>query len=611
MPSGRSRLPWYVRLQRAPGQLLQWLADFGAKLVWPIEWAFAAVGRMGLAVTERFENLESLGLQIGRFLLWPFRILWTLFARAAEFLLPESARHVLVAPFRGLAALGQWTGHALIRLAEALNLDGAILGLVKWTRPIWYPFAAIGGFLQAWLATRNYKQLLWGLPAVIVLVPILGAVTWTKIWGKGGIAAQYRIAVNEALDNKDFDRAQLFERKLAQLGEDSRMTDYQTAITLGNELDEAYERMKVLAPVDKPGFVAAHGWIIDNLIDSKLGLSPEENQRLLGIHLGHLESLGRREPEIQVLKSLWLVRDRRLAEASDILEPLINRLPMAAIIRMEVDQGLQRLEEARTDARAVRAHMQDRSRRRVKLMAQDYRAWTIAEEILGNTEQLETNIRAWLKLEPNNLEARRKLSDLCLLRFGELIVSTDPDPQQLADLFIEAAELTEDPRQLQRQVGLLYRVRDRVPTADKVIELVAASPRTQSAILEAAGTAAAAAGNLGQAKTYLQQAVTKDPRNSIAWNNFAYILMDSPQPDLPQALAAVNKALDIAPEDFHFRETRGQILVRLGKWQEAIPDLEFAANGLPLSRDVHLALANAYDGIGEKELARIHRQQAQ
>ena len=193
---------------------------------------------------------------------------------------------------------------------------------------------------------------------------------------------------------------------------------------------------------------------------------------------------------------------------------------------------------------------------------------------------------------------------MCQIRFASLINASNTDPEELASLFIEAAELTDNPHLLQRWVGHLYRQRDRIPVAERVIELVARSPRTEAAILEAAGTAAAAAGNIDQAKTYLEQSVAKDPNNSIAWNNLGYILTQLPDPDLNKAFEAVNKALEITPNDYHFRETRGQILVLMGKWQEAIPDLEYAVNGMPTSRDIHLALAKAYEGVGEEQLAR-------
>jgi tetratricopeptide (TPR) repeat protein len=216
-----------------------------------------------------------------------------------------------------------------------------------------------------------------------------------------------------------------------------------------------------------------------------------------------------------------------------------------------------------------------------------------------------------LKLEPDNHEARKSLSELSRRKFADVISTPDPDPQELADLFIEAAELTDDQHLLQRQVGFLYRQRDRIPAAKKVVELVAKSPRTQSAILEAAGTAAAEAGNYDQAKTYLQDAVKKDPKNASAWNNYAFIVSQGGKPEYQDALQAVNKAIEILPEEYHFRETRGQILVNLKKWKEAIPDLEFAVNGMPTSPEIHAALALAYEAIGEDQLARLHRQQSQ
>jgi tetratricopeptide (TPR) repeat protein len=340
-------------------------------------------------------------------------------------------------------------------------------------------------------------------------------------------------------------------------------------------------------------------------------LPKAEGHRLMGIHLDHLQTLGVRGPQIELLEAFWLVRGGKTAEASAKLAPLVNRLPLAAALRMDLNMGLARAEDARGDARAVRAHMQDRTRRGLTLNAQDWRSWYIAERLLGNTDQAETNARAWLKLEPKNVEAQRSLSELCQIRFTSLIATSDPDPEELAALFIEAAELTDNPHLLQRQVGQLYRQRDRIPVAAEVIERVARSPRTQGAILEAAGTAAAAEGNLEQARTYLEEAVGKDPTNSIAWNNYGYILTQLPNPDLDKALAAVNKALEVTPDEFHFRETRGQILVRLGKWREAIGDLEYAVNGMPTSREIHEALATAYEGIGDKQLARIHRDQAQ
>jgi tetratricopeptide (TPR) repeat protein len=130
-------------------------------------------------------------------------------------------------------------------------------------------------------------------------------------------------------------------------------------------------------------------------------------------------------------------------------------------------------------------------------------------------------------------------------------------------------------------------------------------------MIEAVGTAAAMSGELEMAKDCLRRATTKDPSRSLAWNNYAWVVLQEPEGDLEDALVAVNKALAIRPEEFRFRETRGQLLVRLGRWQEAVQDLEYAANGMPESRDIHRSLAEAYDALGEKQLAQVHREHAE
>ena len=93
----------------------------------------------------------------------------------------------------------------------------------------------------------------------------------------------------------------------------------------------------------------------------------------------------------------------------------------------------------------------------------------------------------------------------------------------------------------------------------------------------------------------------------MALNNYAWVLANSEPQDLEKSLAIANKALELSPDEYRFRETRGQILVQLGRWHKAIADLEYALNGMPEFEPVHTSLALAYENIGKAELARAHR----
>jgi tetratricopeptide (TPR) repeat protein len=611
MSSSSRRPPLLVRMRYARRRLVRRLANAGAALVAPFERILGRVTRRLFAVTERFEGIDSLVLGIGRALTWPVRASWRLMS-AAIGLLPTSARNVLTAPFRLSRFLVRWISVAFIRFAEAINLDGVIWRLVKWTRPLWYPFAAVLGFVSAWLATRDYKQLLWGLPVLLALLPLAAIAGWTLIRGNDGIAAQYRLAVKEAREKKDYERVELFERKLAQLGVATELTDYQTALALAQdgELSKAYERMQKLAPIDKPGYLPAHYWIAIQLLTNKLEMPAPERHKLARTHLDHLQSLGVKGFEFDLMRAFSLQSEKKLDEAAKLLEPYAGRHPQAAMMRMEINASLERLGEARSDARLVRTHMQDRTRREENLTAQDYAAWTIAESILGDTAQAHELAQKWSTLAPDNMVARQILLEQKLRLFDSMLRLPEPDVHEMATLFVQAAQLNDKPQVLQRQLASLYRLRSQSPAVERVVDAVVNLPETPATLLEAAGTVAATVGDSVKAKEYLQRAVKKDAGNAVAWNNYAWIVAQEPNGDLDDALAAVNKALELSPNEFRFRETRGQILVRLGRWQSAVADLEVAVNGMPDSADIHRALAQAYDALGDKQLASVHQEHA-
>jgi Flp pilus assembly protein TadD len=78
--------------------------------------------------------------------------------------------------------------------------------------------------------------------------------------------------------------------------------------------------------------------------------------------------------------------------------------------------------------------------------------------------------------------------------------------------------------------------------------------------------------------------------------------------DLEQGLALANRAIEIEPTNAEYRDTRGQILLKLGRWAESVADLEVALNGMPDDPSIHQSLALAYDRLGKPALAEFHRQ---
>jgi hypothetical protein len=108
----------------------------------------------------------------------------------ANALVPRSLRSGVSRLFSWLGNIASRFGQAILRSAEWLNLDGILLGLARLTRPIWYPFAAMGGFFVTWAATRPLKKLLWGVPVIGLVLPILAATAWGALLGKETIATR-------------------------------------------------------------------------------------------------------------------------------------------------------------------------------------------------------------------------------------------------------------------------------------------------------------------------------------------------------------------------------------------------------------------------------------
>ena len=98
-------------------------------------------------------------------------------------------------------------------------------------------------------------------------------------------------------------------------------------------------------------------------------------------------------------------------------------------------------------------------------------------------------------------------------------------------------------------------------------------------------------------------------------NNLAWILshdenLTTENAGLERALQLMESVVKKWPEKATYRDTRGQVLVKMERWEEAIDDLEFA---LPTMRDnpeLHSALATTYENLGQDSLAEKHRELA-
>jgi len=599
---------WH-RIRRFPARFYEWLTSTGGRFVQPIEDLFSAIGKRLFSFNDELTGVESIALGVGRLFLWPIQLLRRAASSFFSLLVPERAKVFAGRRYRALARRARPVMEFAAKIAQALNLDRAAIWLAKVAKPIWYPIVAVCSFAQAWINSRRYKRLALTVPvvALLSLLPLMKGWMWYR--GNETAAARYRAAVATAQEEKDYNRVQLFERKLSQLGQDTRLAEYNTALLLERDgkTAEAYERMQRLAPLNAPGYPLAHYWIIQRLLQKKLDVPTDKAYELVGNHLTSLEKTGVKGPEIDLVQANVYAHDNNLEEASRLLKPLIYRNKAAAFERLRIDLSQNRIEDARQDATAVREQMQKQNVTAESLSAQDYHYWMMAEEILGNSDRARELLAKWIKLDPENDAAKKQLGATYLREFQAMLSSPQPVAADLAERIKNAFELADQPDAVKEQLSIMYQQKFTSDVLAELFDRLYNTPNLAPPLAELLGTAAAVSGEWDRAESWLRQSIAGNPNNPAVWNNLACVLLQHSNPPLDEALAAAEKAIASDTSDFRFRQTRGQILLRLGRYQDAVNDLEYALNGMPDLPTIHQSLAKAYDALGNRQLAAFHQ----
>jgi tetratricopeptide (TPR) repeat protein len=146
--------------------------------------------------------------------------------------------------------------------------------------------------------------------------------------------------------------------------------------------------------------------------------------------------------------------------------------------------------------------------------------------------------------------------------------------------------------------------------ADRLLSDSLAGGEIQPAVAVALGTRAWKRGDLDAALAHLEKAYAADPSNVVAANNVAWLLSRRTGPNLDRALAIASDLVSKYPNAAQFRDTRGQILAKLGRWDEALTELERALPGMRDSVEIRRALAEAYHHLGQERLAELQDREA-
>jgi tetratricopeptide (TPR) repeat protein len=528
-----------------------------------------------------------------------------------------------------LAAIGtriRYTWLDFLAWAERSWFTRVITAPLRWLTRASH---TIGDFMVGWVWTRQYRHLLFGIPAILLVMPLAYCAVRLPFYTPQAKARHYRRAANEALAAADYNSAELYFRKLAQLGDVHEQVTWRAALLAEEqgELDEAYRQMRQIAPLNEPGMPEAHLWIAQRITFGDLESDNPQAQELIEQHVRHAMARQSAEPIMNVLLARVYFSTGRLEEAESLLDKTrLTDLPWRARVgAADLYAQLGQLERGRALASGAVAHFNDQQLAGAELTVDDYLSWAAAVELEGHTgeavEVLFTALEAkesdagdeattTSEADAASQRLHEAIADLGMAHFDNYPVRSTKDWDARLQLLERLLPVLPDPEPaLQRlvQLTMLPEVSERAEGALQIQQQAGPLP---AAVEKTRGDVAIIKGDLDEAREHYQLAVDRDPNTHSALNNLAYLMANREPIDLQQAMTLADRAVELEPENPHYLETRGQILIQLGRWPDAVADLTIALNGMPTKREIHTSLARAYEELGEHETARLHAAQA-
>lgn len=457
--------------------------------------------------------------------------------------------------------------------------------------------------------TGGFRLFLGCVPAIIALGFVVFVMV--KIFGSSEtIKGRYRVGMTSALASGDYKLARAHgERLLLSSGTTTtadRM-DWAKCLLQDNELNLAFEHLNQLAPNDRPGHPPAHRLKAVLLTERFETAGQKHLLEPLYFHLKHASDQD--SYPICLGYSIYFTATGQPEKAIPYLKSAASVNPMlysklASMYSQANDQMAYRatLQKAATEVpNALESNPEDLSARieyaKVLMM-------------LDRHDQALAVLKEGRDLEPSP-RLNRAISVFYMTLFDQsnssnfridlIKAALDFDPgyaQPYARLLTQYEQLDGEDPQLGDQIS-------------SIIESQANRLDAPAIALFSLSNLAYLIGDQNQYRINLEKTLQKDPQFSIAANNLAWLLAhDKEHLDMERAVAMAEDLVQKYPDNPEFHDTYGTILLKLGKFELALDELEKVMNRVADKPAVHSKLAKIYDHLGKPDLADMHREKS-
>ena len=454
---------------------------------------------------------------------------------------------------------------------------------------------------------RLGRKVIWCVPAIIALV-LVGVATFKGAFSEDSLRNRYRSGMTRALETGDYTKAKAFgERLMALSGEikPADQLDYATCLFKQGEFALALENLNALAPNDRLGYPPAHRAKAvlltqeyertrDNLLLDRLyyHLTQSDEQSSYSICRGYaiyfvatnqpsraipyLTSAVQENPELypnllalyQQTNQPTLYRET-LRKAASVLPKLLNQDPANTPLRIEYAKLLVNMDRNEDALAVLKQGCESNPDPDLKRAIADFYLMRYDQEPVFE-EQLKLIEQSW-SYDPNNITSYLKL----VTDFQALKDIDDDNRHRIADLIKSQTTLPDPP----------------------------------AVAFYALSNLNFMTGDTEQYQINLMKSFERDPQFSVVANNVAWLLAhDQEVLDLEKANSLASELVQKFPTNPRFRDTYGTILMKQGKFKEALSQLEPILNQVPDKGAVHLKLAEIYEHLQKPALAKIHRE---
>lgn len=511
--------------------------------------------------------------------------------------------------------------------------------IVYW---VGYPYYAVRGALigtwgflvRAW-GTRRFRTFLQGIPAIAGMA-VVGVASAFVLAGqsqdrRANLSVEYMNQAYQSVrksrntrDNETEERnrhladARTFVEKAILLDggdRDDQMFFLAQLLAESKQYEHSLAIMRKLAPDNANGYGPAHLFLGDYYASQ---LVPgQKSLEFVERHYVRAYEASKSKPDSPEFLTAALRLGNlygntgRLADAAKMLEKVEEQFPAQRLVLAEIYRRLNRPDDAkRLIASAERYYTARINERPDDKESRGYLSNAyLLQERFGDAIEI---LRKGMVLSDDKRFPTRIAE---IYGLWEAYVSRQPGNNLLARLKLIQDGLAAMPSNLYL-LGRLQSIADMTgpegESAREMFQKLLAEGQSAPILHHLLAVQAYSKGKSEEAKFHWEKALaTESSAAPLIMNNLAWLLTFQERPDYDRALDLIERVVAKNPDIPAFNGTRGVVLAKLKRYKEALPDLEKGVRATPQSPELHKALEESYEHLGNKSMAEIHRRKVE